>query len=378
MAYYLRHYFNPHFNHRALKPIKKGSGSDLYSLGYVQNVINGQILAEIVPLEKAGPNPDRRYILEKPVFPAGPNTRIDPDHPNYLLSAVNGYVFYNEQKITVKHLLNVRQDVSFQTGNIFFVNDMVVHGSVRAGFSVQGNNIRIKGLVEGGVVRARGDLMVEVGARGGAGQRCLIAAGGNVRVPFLEKMELRCRGNAVIDKYCLYCTTYVAGNMAVREQVYGSTINAYGFLYVGKQIGNKAAVPTKVNLGYDPLTIQNLEKIDNIISNLSQTIIHLKAIAGHLPPDASDASRKLARLTLQREHLIERRNSLWKVLYQDEHVTHRCSLMVPGRVYPGVEISIGRSFMLVERVYESVAFRLCYDDIIVEPISPTTGMTGQA
>ena len=28
--------------------------------------------------------------------------------------------------------------------------------------------------------------------------------------------------------------------------------------------------------------------------------------------------------------------------------------MVPGRVYPGVEISIGRAFMMVERIYDEI------------------------
>ena len=42
------------------------------------------------------------------------------------IAAAKGYVFYLNGKITVKTLLNVRQDVSFQTGNIFFVGDMAV------------------------------------------------------------------------------------------------------------------------------------------------------------------------------------------------------------------------------------------------------------
>jgi len=73
----------------------------------------------------------------------GGNTRVDPSHSQLSACRRQGYVFYLNGKITVKALLNVRQDVSFQTGNIFFVGDMAVHGSVRAGFSVQGDNVRI-------------------------------------------------------------------------------------------------------------------------------------------------------------------------------------------------------------------------------------------
>ena len=174
----------------------------------------------------------------------------------------------------------------------------------------------------------------------------------------------------VVEKYCLYSTVYAGANMVVREQVYGSTINAYGSVYVGRQLGNKAAISTKIYLGYDPLSIRQLEKIDKIISGLSQSITHLKAVAGHLPPDANEASRKLVRLVEQRERIMKQRNMLWSKLYLDENYMQNCRLMVPGKVYPGVEISVGRAFMLVERPYENVLFRLCYDDIIVEPLPP--------
>jgi uncharacterized protein (DUF342 family) len=368
VRYYLQHYFNPDFNHLNPTPAPRDGFSDLYSLGYVQNAINGQVLAEIIPLEQAGEEPDPRFIRNDATFPAGANTRIDPAHPQYLLAAANGYVFYNGGRITVKCLLNVRQDISFQTGNIFFVGDMAVHGSVRSGFSIQASNIRIMGMLEGGEVRARQDIMIEGGARGGAGQRCLVTAGGKILAPFLEKVEARSRSNIVVEKFCLYSTVYAGANLVVREQLYGSTVNAYGTVYVGKQLGNKAGLTTKIFLGYDPLNIRHLEKIDDMISGLSQSITHLNAVAGHLPPGSNEASRKLLKLTEERKQLMRTRDNLWTCLHADEKLTVDCCLTVPGIVYPGVEISIGRAYMLVERIYQNVSFRLCYDDIIVQPL----------
>lgn len=372
MQYYLKHYFNPDFDYLHLKPGGDNGFSDIYSLGYVQNVINGQMLAELIPLEEVQEARDPRFVLQKPQFPAGANTRIDPNYPNYLLAAANGYVFYLDGKITVKCLLNVRQDVNFQTGNIFFVGDMAVHGSVRAGFSAQANNVRIMGMVEGGVVRARRDLMVDGGVRGGAGGHSLIDAGGKILTPFLEKVEARGRGNIMVEKTCLYSTVYAGASMVVRGQAYGGIINAYGSVYVGSQLGNKAGISTKVYLGYDPLSIRQLEKIDRIIAGQSQSITHLKAVAGHLPPDTSEASRKLMTLRAQREQLIKRRDELWAKLSMDEDKMKSCRLMVPGKVFPGVEISVGRAFMLVERIYENALFRLYDDDIIVEPLPPSS------
>lgn len=369
MQYYLRHYFNPDFDYLNLKPGDSADGKQgLYTFGYAQNVITGQLLAEIIPLEQLEGKPDPRFVLDKPELPVGPNTRVDPAYPNYLLSDANGYVFYYKDKITVKGLLNVRQDVAFHTGNIFFVGDLAVHGSVRAGFSVQANNIQIKDIVEGGLVRARRDLMVKGGARGGAGRHCLLDAGGKLLTQFLEKIEARARDNMVVNKYCLYSTVYAGANLVVLDQLYGSTINAYGNVYVGKQLGNKAAIPTQIYLGYDPLTIRNLEKVERLITELSQTITHLKAVAGHLPPDANEITRKLARLVKQRDVAIQRRVELAARISLDEKNVQNCRLIAPGKVFPGVEISVGRAFMLVERPYENVLFRLEQDDIVVEPL----------
>lgn len=371
MQYYLRHFFNPDFDHQHAKPgggLGTDEEADVYSLGYAQNVISGQILAEIVPLNELDEKPDPRFIRDNPELPAGANTRIDPAYPRYLLADSKGYVFYNNGKITVKGLLNVRQDVSFRTGNIYFVGDMAVHGSVRSGFSVQANNLRVHGMVEGGIVRARQDLIVDGGARGGSGQHCLLSAGGKLLSPFLEKIEARSRGHMVLEKYCLYSTVYAGANMVVRGQLYGSTVNAYGSVYIGSQLGNRAAVPTRVYLGYDPLAIRQLEKIDSIIASLSQSITHLKAVAGHLPPDTNETTRKLVRLSAQKEKIMARRGVLAEHLNLDDESLQNCRLMVAGKVFPGVEISIGRAFMLVERPYENVQFRLFYNDIVVEPL----------
>lgn len=342
--------------------------ADVYSLGYAQNVIAGQILAEVVPLAEAGPSPDPRFILNEERLPGGANTKIDPAYPRYLLAAAKGYVFYNAGKITVKSLLNVRQDVSFRTGNIFFVGDMAVHGSVRAGFSVQADNLLIKGMVEGGIARARRDLRIEGGARGSTGQHGLISAGGKLSTPFVEKIEARSRGNMAIEKYCLYSTVYAGANMIVQGQLYGCTVNAFGSVYVGAQLGNRAALPTQIYLGYDPLTMRQLESLDAKMAAISQTLTHLKAVAGHLPPDTNETTRKLAVLRQKRDRLRERRNLLWERVTKDDSNLAGCRLLVPGKVYPGVEISIGSSYMLVERPYENSVFRLCYNEIVVEPM----------
>lgn len=350
-----------------LKPTQSSQDSSgLFDLGYVQNAITGQVLAQLLPLEQVK-QPDPQYILSEPVLPVGPNTRVDPDHPHYLLASANGYVFYYNGLITVKRLLNVRGDVDFHTGNIFFVGDTAVHGSVRAGFEIQANNILIKGMLEGGIVRARRDLAVAGGIRGGAGKHCLADCGGNFNSFFVEKAEIRAKESILIKKYCLHSTIYSGGNCVIQGRLTGGTINANGSVCVTEQLGNNAAIPTRIYLGYDPMRIRILQKEDLQIGALSERITHLSAVAGHLPPDATTASRKLAQALSQRAHLMKHRAELWASLHLDEQFAARCMLIAPGDVYPGVELAIGRTFFAVEERYHNVIFRLIDDEIHVSP-----------
>jgi uncharacterized protein (DUF342 family) len=372
-AYYLRHYFDPDMDHLALKPrLSAGDSADRYNLGYVQNVISGQVLAEIIPLDEINDASrlPKRFILAEAKLPRGPNTRVDPEYPQYLLADANGYVFYYNGLITVKKLLNVRGDVDFTTGNIFFVGDMAVHGDVRAGFEVQGNRILISGMVEGGVVRARSDLALQGGARGGVSARCLISTGGNLRLSFAEKAELRAGNNIYIERTCQHATVFAGSNLVVKDRLQGGVIHARNTIYVANQLGTPTAAPTTLFLGYNALRVRQLEKLDARLDELASRVTHYTAVAGHLPPDATATTRKLAMARQKLELFRQRREQIWEALLEDERQAGSCRLVVPGTVHPGVAVSIGRASLTVDTTYRNVAFRLQQGEVAITPYTP--------
>ncbi|MBQ9406282.1 MAG: DUF342 domain-containing protein [Desulfovibrio sp.] len=372
--YYLTHYFNPDFDRLHLKPSDTGTvatGSDLYNLGYAQNVLAGQKLAELIPIDELGPEHDIRFCRDQPILPVGFNTCVDPTNPLVLLAKASGHVYYLNDRITVKTLLNVPQDVDFNTGNIFFVGDVAVHGSVRAGFAVHGNNVRVMGIVEGADVRAHGHLLIDGGVWGGVGEKGLVHAGGNLKCNFLEKAEARACGNMLLNQNCLFSTVYAGSSLAVNGKVYGGEIHATGSILANTQLGNRAEIPTTIQLGYDPVTTLHLKRIDKLVVEQAQTIRHLTAVAGHLPVDTNETTRRLAYLKMEQQRHLEERSVLLKKMLEDEKLIARCRLVCQGRVYPGVEISIGRVYMKVERQYIKSMFYLGDGQIIAEPV-PTT------
>ena len=368
MSYYIRHYFDPHFDHLAVKPKVSPDGrADRYNLGYVQNVIKGQILAEIMPTSGVE-DPELEFLTTEPVFPAGPNTTIDPQYPQYLLADANGYAFYLDGKITVKNVLNARSGINFNTGNIFFVGNLAVHEDIRAGFEVQANDVLVKGLIEGGIVRAQRDLAALGGVRGRADGRCLLDAGQSLRVSHVENAEVRSHGRLMVEKFCLHSRLYVAGDVVIQGRLYGGVCQSNGTVFVREALGNASGTPTEVQLGYDPFLMRQLERVESRLAELAQRIMHYAAVAGHLPPDSNDLSRRLSAARYKQKRLQEHRLELWNALSEDENRAMHCRVLVPGTVHPGVDIAIGRSVFTVTTPMHNVMFSLHDNSVKVQPL----------
>ena len=368
MSYYLRHYFDPHFNHLSLKPKVSADGrADRYNLGYVQNVIRGQILAEMIPSDQEN-EPELEFFRSEPELPAGFNTAVNPDYPQYLLADANGYAFYLDGKVTVKNVLNARGNVDFHTGNIFFVGNLAVHGDVKAGFEVQANDILIKGLLEGGIARAQHDMVIQGGVRGHANGKCLVDAGKSLRISHVENAEVRSHGKLLIEKFCLHSRLYVTGNVMVQGRLYGGSCQANGTVYVSESLGNASGTPTEILLGYDPFRIRQLERVETHLAELAQRVMHYAAVAGHLPPDANELSRRLAAARYKQKRLQGHRQELWNGLSMDEGRAAACRVLVPGTVHPGVSIAIGRAVFTVSTPMHNVMFCLEDNAVKVQPM----------
>lgn len=370
MAYYLRHFFNPDFNHKKLRPetLKDGEVSQHY-LGYVQNVVAGQVLAEVINLDEHPEisDYDKRFVFPDKIYPVGPNCAPHPNFPSRILATSNGYVFYNDGLITVKRLLNVRQDVDFHTGNIMFTNDVVIHNNVRTGFTVHGNDVLVKGTLEGGTVVAEKDVLCESGVKGaGTG---LIKCGGNVRLPFCENLRIHAKGSIEIEGSCLHSEIYVDGSVMIKGRLQGGSIYANNVVYVGEQIGGGQNTATRVMMGYKPSDFYELERVEGEISRLHQLVEQLERLVQKKPILLESYDLKISLHKEKLRLLRIRRNELWRDFKADEQNAEKCRLICPGRIRPGLEISIAGSYEAINDFYEGLEFRLEEYDIVQKPIA---------
>lgn len=369
MAYYLRHFFNPDFNHKKLRPdtLQDGDVSQHY-LGYVQNVVAGQVLAEVINLDRTRITQVTIRVSYSPtrLYPVGPNCAPHHRNPAKIIATTNGYVFYHEGLITVKRLLNVRQDVNFHTGNIMFTGDVVIHGSVRTGFIVMGNKVLVKGTVEGATIIAENDIVCESGLKGAS--MGILKCGGNIKIPFCENIRIRAKGNVEIEGSCLHSEIYVDGSLMIKGRLQGGAVYANNIVYVEDQIGGGQNTITKIMMGYNPTQFYKLQRVEKDISDMHQRLEQYERMVQKKPILLESYDIKIRLLRQKLELLHERRNELWKNFRANEQNADKCRLICPGKIRPGLEISIARAYAAINDFYDGLEFRLEEYDIVQKPI----------
>ena len=447
MAYYLHHYFTPDFNHKHLRPVPLADGNvDAFNLGYVQNVVAGQVLADLTPLPEnnadadvvfdqdtldffdslppSGPTGrrstssadasedapaeereeaansgadarfhslspartipedaaevisstleldipgeaklDPRYIYDTPVFPMGPNCGRDPENPNRIVAEATGYCFYNEGLITVKKLLNVRQPVNFATGNILFAGDIVAHEDIFPGFHLCGNDILIKGRIDGAFIRARGSITCESGIKGAP--TATMDAEGTIRLAFCESAVIKTDGNLVIEGNCLHSTIYAGGSVIIKGRLQGGMIHAGNIVYAREQIGDAQGAVTRITLGYNPIRLLCKQETEAEIKVQSERKAGYERRSRRGPLFAEECA-PLIELAARKVDLLQARLSrARKELIVDQSQAEKCRVVVPGTVHSGTEIRIGKAYFKVVDAYSNCHFRLREDEIDV-------------
>lgn len=415
----------PDFNHKRLRPVAMVDGNtNAQYLGYVQNVVAGQALAELIyldtipegftpqdeppvedvpeevtlaealevnvplPVENGFPSPaadavqgemeaeelgyrefyahmfrmDPRFVYNNPVFPMGPNCARDPENPNRIIAQANGYCFYHQGLITVKKLLNVRQDVNFHTGNITFVGDIAVHGDVYPGFSLTGSNILVKGRVDGGSIKAKGNVAIEGGIK--AAPTALVRAGGTVRLSYCERAKIITPGNLIIDGNCMHSELYVGGSLIVRGRLQGGSVHANGLVYAKNQIGDEKGAPTKLSLGYNPTEFLHLKELDTMQEEQNQRIHYYTSRSRKGPHFAAECAPFLELAQRKLAVIKEFQHAAWRRFTTDIRKAARNKVVAPGYVYPGVEISIGRAYHKVVDEQRDIFYCLHEDEIV--------------
>lgn len=291
---------------------------DFKELNLVQNVVEGQPLAQKVPAErgKGGKTVTGKYLEAKNgrdiPLPIGKNTRVADDGLT-IIAEMNGQVVVLNNKINVEPILTIEGDVSLKTGNVMFLGTVYISGNVEDGFSVKASgNIEVKGTVGKAELDAEGDIVVSQGIAGkGDGS---VRAGKSIWAKFIENCRVEAGEFVIVSDGIInsqvnanrkiLCqgkrAAIIGGSLSASEEIHAKTLGSVG-----------GGSETVLNVGFDPKSKDRLDalvarkqaaerQLEDVQLNFN-TLMNMKKQRKDFPEDKEESLKKYG----ERQYILQ-------------------------------------------------------------------------
>jgi len=374
-----------HFNIKnELKPKELPDGRvDYKDLGIVQNVKKDDILVTLVDAVDGQDGRDVfGNIIKAPKqkrlnLPRGKNTYIDQSG-HTLKAAKDGQVVIIEGKVTVLDTLTINSNVDMSTGNITFVGNVYVHGSVLSGFKIFAEgNVEVEGIVEAAEIEAKGDVILHKGITGmGKGK---IISHKNVIAKFIENAYVSAKkdiqAEAIVHSQ-IRCgeklqligrkASIVGGNCKVGKEI------------EAKVIGSLLAISNEIEVGIDPIMIERFHNLKKEIAELKENIKKLEQgieilkkyeLAGALNEEKREMLTKFTRSKILSNEKLSELSKEFEEIEKKLEERNEGIIRVFDVIYPNVKITIGSVCKLIKEPIKYCKLFRMDADIKIEPYS---------
>lgn len=314
------------------------------------------------------------------------------DSPPKLIANRDGYLTTIEQQMRISKIFEIHHDVDAKTGNIKTDGSILIHGDVTQGIEiVVGGDAEIRGLIEDATIRANGSIVAKGGITGSNVGKLI--ASGNIYCQFVQQANIEVMGNLLVDGSIINSNVLCGKKIIIRKRgllVGGKTMSRDGV--DAAQIGTESAVPTEIEVGCNPFKRTHIERIENEIKNIEQSMKTIMVQVKHIEHElegfvwlnSKDLATSLfsAAEFLQREseHLgedkiyqtnkfgsglmrlmrmtgeIEQLKEELKNASSKESFTKKAKLTVAKIAHPGVIVRIQDSFIKLAMEYGKGAF----------------------
>lgn len=307
----------------------------------------------------------------------GKNTKIE-DEGTTLIANTDGQISVEPKVIHVYPVYEVNGDIDMRTGNIDFVGNVNIRGSVPSGFEIKAKgDIRVHGSVEAANLDAGGSIYIHQGvvAQGG-GQ---IRAEGEVISSFLNQANVKAGGDVTVTKSILH--SKVESDAAVKcydwnGSICGGSVSAVSGLDAN-EIGNEMNTPTSIYIGVSQSILEK-EKKNKVIKaeaedNLQKLGVLLKKIVTKEKQSALTPQEKVTKLRI-RKSFAEAHEKLNEAQAALEIIADSLESDEPGKVkvrrtiYPQVDLHFGKYRKRITTKHKGVVFSLDKSEIKFEPL----------
>lgn len=353
-----------------LKYASKGNGEvDFKSMNLIHNVKKGEVVCELtMPTEPQNGtdvfgNPVRGKNGTMPPIPQGKNVVYSPERDK-LLTACEGNLTFRSGRFQVENVYSVAGNVDNSVGNINFMGSVTIHGDVYEGYQVIAKgDITVMGMVEGAVLKAGGNILLQKGMRGM--KTGVLEAGEDITAKFLEDCSLYAKHN-IQAEYIINSEVSCGNDLTLvgkRGAFIGGSCSVYNCMKV-RTVGASSHVSTFVTLGITPQLLEEMEQVGNDLLAMTRRQAEIKKDVAYLT-----AKQKAETITpKQKERLHKLRleapiNALKEKKLKEQAAdlarrlreVGKCRLTA-GEVHPGTVINIGDCKMNIVKREESCSF----------------------
>ena len=346
---------------------------DFKNLGKINNVVSGQVLANLIEPEigEDGETVTGRLFVANSGNPVqlnvGKHVRLSDDGLS-ALAETNGQVLLINGKISVEPVYVVNNGVNLKTGNILFLGTVIIAGTVEDGFSVKAaGNIEITGSVGKCTLDAEGDIIIRQGMNGR--EEGKITAGGNIYAKFIQNTNVVTSGMVIVSDGIINCK--VSSNRKIlckgkRASIVGGNLRAFEEINA-KTLGSVASIETVLEVGFDPQSKEKLDafvveekEINGVLDGITKNILLLERMLRSQKKLSPEHRERYTELKEQKNSIL---NRLDDITEERERIhIHLNDLKTIGKIsasgviYPGVKVAIKDAALEVRREFKQVTF----------------------
>ncbi|MDR0858412.1 MAG: FapA family protein [Oscillospiraceae bacterium] len=352
---------------RVLRPTIRPDGTaDYRNLGYVQNVLAGQVLVERIPSVPGTPGKDVYGVEKFPpktpeaILPKGKNTVISEDGLT-LLASVDGQVDLNGRTVAILDMLTV-ENVDFSTGDIDFVGNVTVNGDIGQSARVKADgNVTVKGVVDGGSIEAKGNVVIQGGYNGR--HSGVLRAEGSIKTKFIQ--------NGTVHAKEIETSVILNSNVNAKDAirvvgkgalVLASNLHARNTVECVNAGSESSRGDNLLEVGNDPDLLIRSRELPRMIVDIEKQLAQLDRLldvfkqlraANRLDEEKAEKARSVE---VNRDELQERLNDLQIEREECDEALAKAgygTIIVTGTLFPTAMILIGPERL---RISDPVSF----------------------
>ncbi|MGB0766408.1 MAG: DUF342 domain-containing protein [Phycisphaeraceae bacterium] len=185
-----------------------------------------------------------------------------------LIAKTSGVLIINGKTAAISDTIEVENNVDFNTGNIDFDGNILVHRGVKDCFVVKATeDVEVRGLIEAATIIAGRDLRALGGFAGR--EQGTAEVHGDLHAKYLDAVETDVRGDLCVDREIINCTNRVLGSIVCpRGAIIGGETRVSGTVEV-LDLGAGAQPNTIVHIGLMP----ELDPLLDALSALTDGLI---------------------------------------------------------------------------------------------------------